>query len=61
MRAQEEGKGILQRAYNAFPVRLLDVKPPTPGGRVAWSKTSAKLPKVITLQTYRWGEICSRC
>ncbi|CBJ27734.1 peroxidase [Ectocarpus siliculosus] len=58
MRAQEEGKGVVQRPYNAFAVRLLDVEPPTPGGRVAWSKTSAKLPKVVPAEETTEGVLC---
>lgn len=44
-------QGIIQRAYNAFAVRLLDVaEPHTPGGRVAWNEGSAKHPKVSTVE-----------
>ncbi|CAM9534507.1 unnamed protein product [Ascophyllum nodosum] len=34
MRAQVEGKGVIQRAYNAFAIRVHGVAPPTPGGGV---------------------------
>ncbi|CAM9831972.1 unnamed protein product [Ectocarpus sp. 4 AP-2014] len=58
MRAQEQGKGVVQRAYNAFAVRLVDVEPPTPGGRVAWSKGSAKLPKIVPAGETTEGILC---